>query len=1513
MARRPKTADSLFLRAEQMAHDFSLFPEREDPAEHIQGLLSKKTIEERVKQLQSLEVDEYIRQTVQPSEDKSRLDSRKLLRRLKGNTLVQGDCGPLYWAEVVLDCEGQERRIGFLAQNRSEQNGVWMPEHHREAVRALRQFTQRSLPIVTFIDTPGANAGAEANASNQAHSISHLIAEMAQIDVPCVGIIMGAGYSGGAIPLATVNILLSVRDGVFNTIQPLGLASIARKYDLSWQECAKSVGVSAFELYEQGYIDGIIDYVPSERDKLINVRRAIFSSLEHIENQAKEFVRKNPYVFDHYRRSMQRYLNPVSDLQKLQEGSPLSQAEYPTTQLNIFGVAYRYLRYLSLRGKIRSVSRDSYSRLSDLEIPKGDLKKRANDDRRKAFLEWLEKPLELRYDERLLKAWKVFRLRKRAREEPQGRFRKLVFGSADEQFEQSRKRLCLEFSLHLYNQWKNDSGDNLLSLIDYLVDQPHEPPGIEDSGMTVKDVMLQTDIRQPFIEGCQDVLIFNATYDHIIQNLQSVAREASEYNIISEGSVRKLLDAALTSAAQTLSASGRFRDLEKAELERTLGEQFEAWILDFKSYSHHEDALKGIESWKQNAFPRISETLFAIVTFFFDELLPRYYDAQRQGKAYDGRIQPRNIGIKDFWNRLAIAYRDLLIQQLLRREKKQHPITPASIVDRFFTDFNEINGHLMTTDPTHFPGFRLSIEEALSQDITPCGLVTGIGLFKEGGTQMGIAISNLQFQAGAFDMASAEKYCDLLRECMVRQIPMISFISSGGMQTKEGAGSLFSMPIVNDRLTRFIRDQNLPVICFGFGDCTGGAQASFVTHPLVQTYYFSGTNMPFAGQIVVPSYLPSTATLSNYLSEIDGSMQGIVKHPFWENMDADLEGIDPRIPVPRETVEDVVTRILEGRFSTTDDKDKTASADVEETQPRPVRKVLIHARGCSAAKLVKKAQEHNIEVVLLQSDADSDSAVSDMLSDTDTLVCIGGNTPDESYLNATSVIRVAEQEKVDAIHPGIGFLSESAHFADLCRSHGIIFIGPSVSSMQQMGNKSNAIATANKLGVPVVPGSNGIVTTAQTAKRIAGHITYPVLIKAVHGGGGKGIQVVETADDLAEAFRRVRAEARSAFGSSDVYLEKFIRSMRHVEVQLLRDFHGNTVVLGIRDCTVQRNNQKLVEESASTMLPEFLLKAVCDHAAAITTEINYTGAGTVEFIYDIPDNTIYFMEMNTRLQVEHPVTEAITGVDIVKAQFDIASGKSIANLQYNPRGHAIEVRLNAEVVSRDDNDQVVIQPSPGTVSDCYFPSSDDSWVITGIGPEKTISPFYDSMIAQIICWGEDRNAAIKRMVQLLDDVQIKGVPTNLSLLRAILTDQKFIDGQYDTGYLPELLSRLDLSSKTGGGSAVEDGLTLTTQDIAIEGTTELKVVAPSSGVFYVTASPNDPELVSVGDVIDTKEQICLLEAMKLFTPITLDAFNRNSTELYPRDKQYRVVRIVPTNGQVVNAKDLLFVVEPADA
>ncbi|NQZ67613.1 MAG: ATP-grasp domain-containing protein, partial [Lentisphaeria bacterium] len=578
------------------------------------------------------------------------------------------------------------------------------------------------------------------------------------------------------------------------------------------------------------------------------------------------------------------------------------------------------------------------------------------------------------------------------------------------------------------------------------------------------------------------------------------------------------------------------------------------------------------------------------------------------------------------------------------------------------------------------------------------------------------------------------------------------------------------------------------------GDCTGGAQASMVTHPMVQTYYFSGTNMPFAGQIVVPSYLPIYSTLSNYLSTVPGAMQGLVKHPFASDLDDNLREIDANIPIAEDTVPSVIGRILKGRYETRefDGEIETVEHESSESLIKPVKTVLIHARGCASAKLVEKAKELKLNIILVQSDPDMESEASKALRKKDKLVCIGGSTPDESYLNAMSVIRVAEREGADALHPGIGFLSENAQFAQLCASHGINFIGPPVYSMEWMGNKSNATNTARDLNVPVVPGSHGVVTEPSTAAILAEEIGYPVIIKAVHGGGGKGIQVVHDPDRFETLFVMISAEAKSAFGNGDVYLEKFVESMRHVEVQILRDTHGNTKVLGLRDCSVQRNNQKIIEESASALLPADLEKAVYKYSEDIADKVGYTGAGTVEFIFDLVNQAVYFMEMNTRLQIEHPVTELVTGVDIVKAQFEIAGGSSIKDLKFKEKDYAIELRINAEKAALGPDGELQFIPDPGTITKYEMPDESYITLLSSISKGQTVSPYYDSMIVQIICKGKDREDTIKKLLKYLDGVNIKGVCTNIPLLKKILADETFRSNDYDTSFLPKFIERINL-------------------------------------------------------------------------------------------------------------------------
>ncbi|MDE0758434.1 MAG: ATP-grasp domain-containing protein, partial [Pseudomonadales bacterium] len=698
---------------------------------------------------------------------------------------------------------------------------------------------------------------------------------------------------------------------------------------------------------------------------------------------------------------------------------------------------------------------------------------------------------------------------------------------------------------------------------------------------------------------------------------------------------------------------------------------------------------------------------------------------------------------------------------------------------------------------------------------------------------------------------------------------------------------------------------------------TGGAQASFVTHPLAQTYYFSGCSMPFAGQAVVERNLPFNCLMSNYLSMTAGAMQGLVKHPFATQLEQELRRVDPAIPVPTETIEEVVDRIMSGVLTAAEPSvDSDELSDLELI--RPVEKVLIHARGCTAVKLVRKALELGYHTVLVQSDPDMDSVVADMVSAEGvegTLVCIGGNTSDESYLNALSILKIAENEGVDALHPGIGFLSESPNFAGLVRQKGINFIGPRVSSMETMGNKSNAINTTLSINVPVVPGSHGIVESSELAAEIAEQVGYPILLKAVHGGGGKGIVKVVRPENLHQLFHQVTTEARNAFGNGDIYIEKCVTSLRHIEAQILRDTHGNTRVIGIRDCSVQRNNQKLMEESGSTLLSEALRREVLESAARIADAVDYIGAGTVEFIYDVPSDAIYFMEMNTRLQVEHPVTEAVTGVDIVKQQFAIASGASLEAIEYEESGYALEVRINAEKAAVGADGTVTFIPTPGLVTVCELPEQEDIELISMAGEGKTVSPFYDSLIVQIIAHGADRDDTVAKMLAYLDRVKINGISTNISLIKRVLKDDVFLSGDYDTTFLANFLERTDVPSliedieRVSGSSAEVIDLDM----LRIENSQELKVLSPSTGVFFRTPSPSEPEYVSVGDQVTVEDTLCVLEAMKMFTSCSLNSFSSSQGELYPSLTQYRVNRINVSNGQQVNEGDLLFVIQPVEA
>lgn len=441
-----------------------------------------------------------------------------------------------------------------------------------------------------------------------------------------------------------------------------------------------------------------------------------------------------------------------------------------------------------------------------------------------------------------------------------------------------------------------------------------------------------------------------------------------------------------------------------------------------------------------------------------------------------------------------------------------------------------------------------------------------------------------------------------------------------------------------------------------------------------------------------------------------------------------------------------------------------------------IKKVLIANRGEIAVRIIRACKELGIETVAVYSEADKEAL---HVQIADEAYCIGPKLSKDSYLNTTNIISTAKKTGSDAIHPGYGFLAENANFAELCRECNIIFIGPSPEAINKMGTKDVARETMRKAGVPIVPGSKGIIKDTNEGVALANEMGYPVIIKATAGGGGKGIRVARTEEELVKGINITQQEAATAFGNPGVYIEKYIEDFRHVEIQVMADNHGNAIHLGERDCSVQRRLQKLVEETPSPALDGETRAEMGQAAVTAALAVNYSGAGTVEFIYDYVNRKYYFMEMNTRIQVEHPVTEMVTGVDLIKEQIKVASGDvlSLSQEDVSFNGWSIECRINAE--NPDKN----FMPSAGKIQMYLPPGGYGVRVDSAAYPGYTIPPYYDSMIAKLIVHAPTREEAIEKMKRALGEFVIEGIKTTIPFHIKLLQHEQFVSGEFNTKFL----------------------------------------------------------------------------------------------------------------------------------
>lgn len=440
-----------------------------------------------------------------------------------------------------------------------------------------------------------------------------------------------------------------------------------------------------------------------------------------------------------------------------------------------------------------------------------------------------------------------------------------------------------------------------------------------------------------------------------------------------------------------------------------------------------------------------------------------------------------------------------------------------------------------------------------------------------------------------------------------------------------------------------------------------------------------------------------------------------------------------------------------------------------------MKKILIANRGEIAVRVIKTCREMGISSVAIYSEADRDSKHVQLA---DEAVFIGPAPSSESYLKGDQIISICQELNVDGIHPGYGFLSENAAFVKAVNQAGIQFIGPSPEAIDLMGSKIASKQAVEKYGVPLVPGINHAVEDVKEAQSVANEIGYPVLVKASAGGGGKGMRIVEKAADLEGQMKTAQSEAQSAFGDRSVFIEKFVTKPRHIEIQLLADNHGNVVYLMERECSIQRRHQKLIEEAPSAVLSDSLREQMGQAAVNVAKACNYSGAGTVEFLLDA-DHNFYFLEMNTRLQVEHPVTELITGLDLVQQQINVARNQKLSFTQDDiiPNGHAIELRLTAEETTQD------FLPAIGTIETYNPPQAEYIRLDDFVYPGYKIPIYYDNMFAKLIVWGENRSQAIQRMIEAINQFEIKGIPTTLDFGRFVMQHPKFIEGDFDTNFI----------------------------------------------------------------------------------------------------------------------------------
>ena len=1421
------------------------------------------------------------------------------------------------------------KRIAVFGQHSSPitNSGRFSPENHKSYLNKFIECDKRGIDIISLIDTPGAQADEEANLNHQSEWISACIAKSSNCKIKHISIIVGQGGSGGAqIGLAGADLRFALPDTYYYVIHPEALKVIAKRINISLTDLCKIIQLSPCELTRDSIIDGIVNIDASDKTKPLNINpliRTIFFGFEDLERKAAKKMqlldKKEDYL--DYCNKVFNISGEEKDIEEKYNEDILTFDEYMQFKIKKQKMeqrlSYRTIENLYNHQRIDSSYKKEVSLKQDIEAIKDN------------FVSFLSK---IKISDLKLMSTEMLQWYDSFKGIPVSVPGLGVFVDKIHMYKDGTKGITREkFIDQLYfafiSQYRYDYAKDVLKEVLKSVDtnvlRDMLDNASRDSIAGAFAVLPKTSVK---------VAKYYIILDRILQILcknpeKLLAELTSEDGKIKKENILRgpFLDSIF------------LKTIEEFNIET---KDFLDWIKRYPDL--HEKAIDFVLRYNNQTDP-----VFAGLIPLFSGIVKKAV-IEEQDKSF---FATKDVHIKElpitniteihpnlppnFWKRLLTYKRDSKVKQLkLNTFSKDNPeinnnkgllfktpmvedvLSLFCDINKISNNFKELNSDLISANNLRFPGFEQSILKNIQNNKIKfkSGLTTGILTTKvdDEDFKFGIAVSNPQFQAGAIDQSAGAKIGFLLEECSKKHLPVVFFLSTGGMNTKDGVGGLESMAVNDMQITEFRKTTKLPIVMIGYGNSVGGTQAAHMTHPDVITTYLTGTDILFAGQAVVPENLPQTCRLADLLATRPNCKFTLLDNPFQTNMADGLEAIyeeTVKVARPKATVNDFLSIIFKKvklgktdfveetklgvEIRTLTNKFKTA---YELKRKVKFKNTLILCRGVIKEDYVRVCKNLGINPYILNVSGDE--------------IAMDYGLPSENIKHLDSysasdedILALCKELEIDSIAFGYGFKAEDPEFHKKCLLSGIHCIAPPYKAVKNCGYKNKTLLELKRVGVPIQKGSHGLITSLDHAYKTALKIDYPVILKADTGGGGRGIKIVNSENDMEVAYLSVKEEAKAAFPTDDIFMEKFVKNARHIEFQVVRDKYGNCIVFDERDCTLQRKGQKMLEESPSLIISPALRKSMKKSVRKISDKLNLIGPVTVEFLVDMDSEKLdfSFMEVNPRIQVENGVTGMQYNIDLVDMQVRLAQGEklpftqkeidNISNADTDLKS-TIELRINAEDIALD------FALDSGKITKMELPELENVVIRMGLKEGMNVSKYYDSMIGMIIVQGNNREETFKKLNKTLDKMKIEGVVTNISVLKALLADEAVKSGLsgYNINYVN--LNKDKMFKKQKEENKINRNIRL--QENLEKYEKIPTACTPQAGTYYTSTKPGATPFVQEGDTISLEDVVCICGQGKNMSPLTVNqlVIPGNHDETIKNAKEIKIEKTLFRNSQV---------------